>query len=99
MWRFSMLAHSAKIIPMPPDERRNGSTSESARENGGDDAGLAKLLEQEELWFSWVTVLHERLIKVNPEERVAAEGQKVLAVAKRRWLEAKEALAQHRAGN
>ena len=84
---------------MPPDGRRNETAPQPARESGGEDARLAKLREQEQLWFSWLTVLHERLSKVKPGENVAAEGQKVLEIARRRWLEAKEALAQYRAGD
>jgi len=60
---------------------------------------LAHLHEQEQLWFSWLTVLHERLSKVKPGESVAAEGQKVLEIAKQRWIEAKEELAHYRAGD
>ena len=84
---------------MPPEARRDEPAPQPARESGGKDSRLAKLLEQEQLWFSWLTVLHDRLSKVKPGESVAAEGQKVLEIAKRRWLEAKEALRQHRAGN
>jgi hypothetical protein len=93
-----MLDSFSKTKPMPPDARRNESSPSPARESGGDDARLAKLQEQEQLWFSWLTVLHERLSKVKPGEGVAAEGQKVLEIARQRWLEAKEALAQYRAG-
>ena len=86
MWRISMLHRLLKIGPMPADAR---------------GARLAKLLEQEQLWFSWLTVLHERLGKVKPgaAEGMQTEGQKVLEIAKRRWLEAKEALRQHHAGD
>jgi hypothetical protein len=86
-----------KIGPMPREARRDEPTPQPAPESGG-DARLAKLLEQEQLWFSWLTVLHERLSKVKPGEGLAAEGRKVLEIAKRRWLEAKEELAQYRAG-
>ena len=93
-----MLDSFSKTIPMPPDPRRNELASQPASESGG-DSRLAKLQEQEQLWFSWLTVLHERLNKVRPGENVAAEGQKVLEIARQRWLEAKEALAQYHAGN
>jgi hypothetical protein len=94
-----MLESLSKTGPMPPDARRTESAPQPVRESGGDDACLAKLLEQEQFWFSWITVLHERLSKLKPGENVAAEGQKVLEIAKRRWLEAREALRQQRAGN
>jgi len=80
-----MLGSVSKIVHMRPEPGSNGS----------DPIRLAQLLEQEQLWFSWLTVLHERLSKVNPSESVAAEGQKVLEIAKRRWLEAREALRQY----
>jgi hypothetical protein len=93
-----MLDSFLKTIPMPPDPRRNEFPLQPASEIGGDDR-LVKLREQEQFWFSWLTVLHERLSKVRPGETVAAEGQKVLEIARRRWLEAKEALAEHHAGD
>ena len=79
---------------MPPDARRNEPTLQPDRESGGDNARMAKLLEQEQLWFSWLTVLHERLGKLKPGDS-AAEGKKVLEIARRRWLEAKEALRHY----
>ena len=83
---------------MPPAEaRRTESTSRPAQESG-DDARMAKLLEQEQLWFSWLTVLHERLGKLKPGDS-AAEGRKVLEIARRRWVEAREALRHYRAGD
>jgi hypothetical protein len=98
LWRISMLESLSKIEPMPADARRNEPPPQPARESGR-DARLATLLEQEQLWFSWLTVLHERLSKVKPNDGLATEGQKVLEIAKRRWLEAKEALAQYRASH
>jgi hypothetical protein len=92
-----MLDSFSETQPMPSEAWRNELSSQPAPDSGG-DARLSKLLEQEQLWFSWLTVLHDRLSKVKPGEGVAAEGQKVLEIAKRRWLEAKEALAHYRAG-
>ena len=92
-----MLDGFSKNIPMPPDARRNEPISPAAPEDGG-DSRLAKLLEQEQLWFSWLTVLHERLGKVKPGDSIA-EGKKVLEIARRRWLEAKEALRHYHAGD
>jgi hypothetical protein len=89
-----MLQSLSKTDPMPPEARRNESTPQPDRENGG-DARVAKLLEQEQLWFSWLTVLHERLGKLKPGDSTA-EGKKVLEIARRRWLEAKEALRDYR---
>ena len=91
-----MLDSFSKTDPMPPEARRNEPPPQPDRESGDDDARLAKLMEQERLWFSWLTVLHERLGKVKPGDSVA-EGRKVLEIAKRRWLEAKEALRHYRA--
>ncbi len=58
------------------------------------DAQLTHLQEQEQLWFSWVTILHERLGKAD-----VAGNLEVLEVARRRWLEAKGALKRHQAGD
>jgi len=58
------------------------------------NGGLTRLLEQERMWFSWVTVLHERLGKLNTQ----AEGRDILEIARKRWLEAREALRRHHAG-
>jgi hypothetical protein len=57
------------------------------------DAQLAHLQEQEQLWFSWVTILHERLDKTHMAGNLA-----VLEIARTRWLEAKEALQRYQAG-
>jgi hypothetical protein len=89
-----MLQSLSKTDSMSPEARRNESTPQPDRENGG-DARVAKLLEQEQLWFSWLTVLHERLGKLKPGDSTA-EGKKVLEIARRRWLEAKEALRDYR---
>jgi len=74
-------------------------TSEARRhdqpqEAGAIDTRLAELQEQEKLWFSWVTILHERLDKADMKGNRA-----VLDVARKRWLEAKEALQRYQAGN
>jgi hypothetical protein len=58
------------------------------------DARLAHLQEQEQLWFSWVTILHERLGKADMTGNLA-----VLEIARTRWLEAKEALLRHQSGD
>jgi hypothetical protein len=93
-----MLASFSGISRLPPAEaRRNEPTLPPAQE-GGDDARMAKLLEQEQLWFSWLTVLHERLGKLKPGDS-AAEGKKVLEIARRRWVEAREALRHYRSGD
>jgi hypothetical protein len=84
---------------MPPEERRSESPSPSAERAAFDDSRLAQLQEQEQLWFSWLTVLHERLNKVWPKDPLRAEGQKVLEIARRRWLEAREALREFQAGD
>jgi len=57
------------------------------------DARLAYLHEQEQLWFSWVTILHERLDKADMAGNLA-----VLEIARTRWLEAKEALQRYHPG-
>jgi hypothetical protein len=57
------------------------------------DAQLAHLQEQEQMWFSWVTILHERLDKADMAGNLA-----VLEIARTRWLEAKEALQRYQAG-
>ncbi len=57
------------------------------------DGQLAHLLEVERMWFSWVTVLHERLDKADMRD-----SHDVLQIAKKRWMEAKEALRRHQAG-
>ena len=45
---------------------------------------MAKSLNRQ-LWFSWLTVLHERLGKRARRQR--CRGQKKLKIARRRWLE------------
>ena len=70
---------------MPAEAWRNETTPQPDRENGGGDARMAKLREQEQLWFSWLTVLHERLGRLKPGDS-AAEGKKVLEIARRRWV-------------
>ncbi len=75
---------------MASDARPN----EPPRELVASDARLAHLQEQEQLWFSWVTILHERLGKADMAGNLA-----VLEIARTRWLEAKEALQRHQAGD
>jgi hypothetical protein len=94
-----MLDSFSKTGPMPPAEaQRDVLSPQPGQESGTDDVRMAKLLEQEQLWFSWLTVLHERLGKLKPGDNTA-EGQKVLEIARRRWLEAKEALRHYHAGD
>ena len=81
---------------MPREERPGEFPSPSAERAAHSDARLAQLQEQEELWFSWLAVLHDRLNKVRPNDPLRAGGQGVLAIARRRWLEAREALRQFR---
>ena len=95
MWRFRMFDNTSKVRPMPP-QTEPGENTPSAREADPIDPRLAHLQEQEQLWFTWLTVLHERLSKVPPSEGVAAEGRKVMEIARQRWVEAREALRQHR---
>jgi hypothetical protein len=71
--------------------------TDSPRPDGG-DSRLATLQEQERLWFSWLTVLHERLNKLKPGD-AASEGLKVLEIARRRWAEARTALREYEAGD
>jgi hypothetical protein len=54
---------------------------------------IADLRREERRWFSWLSVLHERVSK--PDSTNAAV---VLDVAKRRWLRAREALRQQDIG-
>ena len=84
---------------MPPDERRSEFLSPSVEQADTGDSRLEALQEQEQLWFSWLTILHDRLNKVRPNDPLRAEGRKVLEIATRRWIEAREALRLHHAGN
>ena len=95
MWRIRMLDGFSKVRPMPP-QTQPGENIPSAGEADHIDSRLARLQEQEQLWFSWLIVLHERLSKVPPGEGVAAEGRKVMEIARRRWLEAREELRHYR---
>ena len=79
---------------MPREQRPGESPFPSAERAVLDDARLAQLQEQVQLWFSWLTVLHERLSKVRPQDPLRVEGQKVLEIARRRWREARDALQQ-----
>ena len=65
-----------------------------SQEPGMSDARLAQLQEQEQLWFSWVTILHERMNKADVKGNLA-----VLEIARTRWLKAKEALQRYQAGD
>ena len=58
------------------------------------DASLAALETEERRRFSWLTILHEHLV---PNR--TAEALKVLEIARRRWLEAREALNRRRTSN
>ena len=84
---------------MPHDERHDEIPSPPAERAALNDAQLAELQEREQLWFSWLTILHDRLTKVRPSDPLRAEGRKVLEIATRRWLEAREALRLHHAGD
>jgi hypothetical protein len=58
------------------------------------DASLAALETEERRRFSWLTVLHEHLVPSR-----TAESLKVLEIARRRWLEARDALHRRRTSN
>lgn len=94
-----MLDSFSRIGSVPPDERRSEFLSPSVEQTDAGHARLANLQEEEQLWFSWLTILHDRLNKVRPNDPLRAEGQKVLEIATRRWVEAREALRQHQAGD
>lgn len=53
---------------------------------------LADLEKEERRWFSWLSVLHERLSKAD-----SANGAVVMDIAKKRWLRAREALQRQNA--
>ncbi len=55
---------------------------------------LARLQRQERQWFAWLTVLHERLSR-DGQGPLTEESRRVLEIAKKRWLEAKDALGHH----
>jgi hypothetical protein len=81
----------------PPD---TSSKADGQAPDSGDrwpaDLRESQLREQEQLWFSWLTVLHERLNQAKPGDPEAAEGREVLEIARQRWLAAKEALREYR---
>jgi hypothetical protein len=81
-----MLPNSVNVGPTSPDVRPSDPPKR--------DGQLAHLLEVERMWFSWVSVLHERLGKPD----MKADGHDVLEIARKRWLEAKDALRRHQAG-
>lgn len=51
------------------------------------DASLAELEQEELRRFSWLSLLHERLSNSR-----SANGLRLLEIARRRWLEARNAL-------
>jgi len=61
------------------------------------EAPATDLEREERRWFSWLSVLHERVSKAN-----SPNGVIVLEIAKKRWLRAREALRrqndEHHAG-
>ena len=81
-----MLHNSINAGPMSPEALSSDSP--------GADQRLARLREQERMWFSWVTVLHERLDKPDMHQSLD-----VLEIAKKRWLDAKQALHRYLAGD
>jgi hypothetical protein len=83
----------SKASPMRP-QPESAEDTPSIGAADGVDARLTQLVEQEQLWFSWVTVLHDRLSKRRPGEPVG-EARTVLEIARRRWAEAKETLRQY----
>ena len=87
-----MLNNISSVASMPREERRDDLPSPSAERAAVGDARLVQLQEQEQLWFSWLTILHDRLNKVRPNDPLRAEGKKVLEIATRRWVEARDAL-------
>jgi hypothetical protein len=50
---------------------------------------IAELRKEERRWFSWLSVLHERLPRADSPNAAI-----VLDIAKKRWLRAREALAR-----
>jgi hypothetical protein len=89
----------SRIGSVPPDERRSEFIPPSVEQTDIGDSRLVELQEQEQLWFSWLTILHHRLNKVRPNDPLRAEGQKVLEIATRRWVDAREALRLHQAAD
>ena len=81
-----MLHKPGHAGPMPGEARPT--------DPGRVDERLVQLQEQERLWFSWVTILHERLDKADMRD-----SHDVLEIAKQRWLDAKEALREYQAGH
>ncbi|MBS0541783.1 MAG: hypothetical protein JSR47_23665 [Proteobacteria bacterium] len=58
------------------------------------DQELAELEDEVRRRFSWLSMLHEHLAACR-----TAEAPKVLEIARRRWLEAREALRRRRAAD
>jgi hypothetical protein len=54
---------------------------------------IADLRKEERRWFSWLSVLHERGAKLDSPNAAI-----VLDIAKKRWLQAREALRQQGVG-
>ena len=86
LWRTNMLQNSTDSGPTPEAQPRDPPRI---------DGSLTRLLDQERMWFSWVTVLHERLDKLD----MPSGGHDILEIARKRWLEAREALRRHQAGD
>jgi hypothetical protein len=59
-----------------------------------DNPSIADLETEERRRFSWLTILHEHLVPSR-----TADALKVLEIARRRWLEAREALRRRRTSN
>ena len=53
------------------------------------NASLDSLRKEERRWFSWLSVLHERVTKAD-----SSNAAVVLDIAKKRWVEAREALRE-----
>ena len=51
------------------------------------------LQKEERRWFSWLSVLHERMSKADSQNAAV-----VLDIAKKRWLGAREALRRQGVG-
>jgi hypothetical protein len=58
------------------------------------DRSLTELKQDEQRWFSWLSLLHERL----PTTRTP-NGLRLLEIARRRWLEARNAVNQKDPGD
>jgi len=54
---------------------------------------VAELRKEERRWFSWLSVLHERVSKAD-----SSNAAVVLDIARKRWLRARETLRQRDIG-